>query len=169
MFRRIPQAPSFAVAYPSAREIAARLKGETRPDGSGNYACHCPGPMHKNGDANPSLSVKDGASGRPLLFASRAAISATLSPRSNARAFCRGAGDEHRGSRPAHLAQRRQLKGSVVEAYYAWRGLAVPKTENLRFVASLLHKSGASYPAIIARVEDLTGLMTGDPADLSCA
>jgi hypothetical protein len=59
---------SFAVAYPTACEIAARLKGETRPDGSGNYSCHCPGPMHKNGDANPSLSVKDGANGRPLLF-----------------------------------------------------------------------------------------------------
>jgi hypothetical protein len=24
--------------------------------------------MHKNGDAHPSLSVKDGANGRPLLF-----------------------------------------------------------------------------------------------------
>ena len=44
-----------------------------------------------------------------------------------------------------------QLKGPVVEAYYAWRGLAVPETENLRFVASLKHRSGASYPAIIAR------------------
>jgi hypothetical protein len=54
--------------YPSAREISARLGGNARPGGSGNYACHCPGPMHKNGDANPSLSVKDGANGRPLLF-----------------------------------------------------------------------------------------------------
>ena len=53
------------------------------------------------------------------------------------------------------------LKGPIPEAYYAWRGLAVPQTENLRFVASLLHKSGASYPAILSRVEDLTGLMTG--------
>ena len=68
MFRQYRKLAPFAVAYPSAREIAARLKGETRPDGSGNYACHCPGPMHKHGDANPSLSVKDGASGRPLLF-----------------------------------------------------------------------------------------------------
>jgi hypothetical protein len=59
---------SSTVTWPSAREIAARLKGETRRDGSGNYSCHCPGPMHKNGDAHPSLSVKDGANGRPLLF-----------------------------------------------------------------------------------------------------
>jgi hypothetical protein len=56
------------VAWPSAREIAARLEGETRPDGSGNYACHCPGPLHKAGDANPSLSVKDGNNGRPILY-----------------------------------------------------------------------------------------------------
>jgi hypothetical protein len=54
--------------YPSAREISARLKGETRPDGSGNYSCHCPGPLHKNGDANPSLSVKDGRNGRPIFY-----------------------------------------------------------------------------------------------------
>jgi hypothetical protein len=60
--------PSFTADYPSAREVSLRLKGETRPDRAGNYTCHCPGPTHKNGDANPSLSVKDGASGRPLLF-----------------------------------------------------------------------------------------------------
>ena len=68
MFRRRYRSSSFTVTYPSAREIAARLKGETRPDGSGNIRCHCPGPMHKNGDANPSLCVKDGANGRPLLY-----------------------------------------------------------------------------------------------------
>ena len=68
MFRQQRRPSSFARAWPTAREIAAQLKGETRPDGSGNYACRCPGPLHKHGDANPSLSVKDGANGRPLLF-----------------------------------------------------------------------------------------------------
>ena len=68
MFRQRHKPPSFTAAWPSAHEIAAKLKGETRPDGSGNYACGCPGPLHKNGDANPSLSVKDGANGRPIFF-----------------------------------------------------------------------------------------------------
>ena len=68
MFRRCDKPSPSTANYPSAREIAARLKGETRPDGSGNYSCHCPGPMHKNGDAHPSLSVKDGANGRPLVY-----------------------------------------------------------------------------------------------------
>jgi hypothetical protein len=68
MFHRCYRSPSFAVTYPSAREIAARLKAGTRPDGSGNYACHCPGPLHKNGDKNPSLSVKDGQNGRPIFY-----------------------------------------------------------------------------------------------------
>jgi hypothetical protein len=68
MFRQHHRPSSFSTAYPSAREIAARLKGETRPDGSGNYSCRCPGPMHKNGDANPSLSVKDGNSGKPIFY-----------------------------------------------------------------------------------------------------
>jgi putative DNA primase/helicase len=67
MFRRYYRLPASTANYPSAREIAARLKGDTRRDGSGNYSCHCPGPMHANGDANPSLSVKDGANGRLLL------------------------------------------------------------------------------------------------------
>jgi hypothetical protein len=26
----------------------------------GEYQCHCPGSRHRNGDKNPSLSVKDG-------------------------------------------------------------------------------------------------------------
>jgi len=65
------------------------------------------------------------------------------------------------------LAQRvwdigKPLKGPVVEAYYGWRGLAVPETRNLRFVASLKHyNNGGSYPAIIARAENLKGVMTG--------
>jgi hypothetical protein len=54
-----------------------------------------------------------------------------------------------------------ELKGPVVEAYYAWRALAVPESRNLRFVPSLKHKNGVSYPAIIARVENANGEMTG--------
>ena len=30
--------------------------------------CHCPGPLHKRGDRNPSLSLKDGRSRKPLLY-----------------------------------------------------------------------------------------------------
>jgi hypothetical protein len=67
MLRRRHRPPSFAVTWPSAREISAKLKGETRPDTSRNYACRCPGPMHKNGDTNPSPSLKDGKNGRPVL------------------------------------------------------------------------------------------------------
>jgi Toprim domain len=54
-----------------------------------------------------------------------------------------------------------QLRGPVVEAYYAWRGLDVPETKNLWFVASLKHRSGASYPAIIALATNAAGVMTG--------
>lgn len=53
------------------------------------------------------------------------------------------------------------LTGPVVEAYYNHRCLAVPKTGSLRFVASLRHASGASYPAIIARVDGIDSGMTG--------
>jgi hypothetical protein len=49
----------------TAREIATALGG--RRTGEGNYMCRCPCPMHKHGDRNPSLSVKDGRN-RLLLY-----------------------------------------------------------------------------------------------------
>ena len=52
----------------SAREIALTLGGEGRPDASGNYAAHCPCPVHKNGDRNASLSLKEGRDGRALFY-----------------------------------------------------------------------------------------------------
>jgi hypothetical protein len=42
----------------TAQDIAAALGGRRTSDGS--YVCRCPCPMHKHGDRNPSLSVKDG-------------------------------------------------------------------------------------------------------------
>jgi hypothetical protein len=50
----------------SARDIALALKGKRASDG--NWLCHCPGPNHKHGDRNPSLSVKDGRNGRPVIY-----------------------------------------------------------------------------------------------------
>jgi hypothetical protein len=49
----------------AARDIAAALGG--RSIGDGNYMCRCPCSMHKHGDRNPSLSVKDGRD-RLLLY-----------------------------------------------------------------------------------------------------
>jgi putative DNA primase/helicase len=47
----------------NAAEVAAILGGKTQ---AGGYMCRCPGPLHRNRDRNPSLSVKDGRNGRPL-------------------------------------------------------------------------------------------------------
>jgi hypothetical protein len=55
-----------AFARMSARDISATLGGKRMDDG--NYLCRCPCPMHKRGDRNPSLSVKDGRDGKLLLF-----------------------------------------------------------------------------------------------------
>lgn len=55
---------SSTTCYPTAAQIAAVLHGKRRADS--NYLCRCPGPLHRNGDRNPSLSVKDGRNGRPL-------------------------------------------------------------------------------------------------------
>jgi hypothetical protein len=48
-----------------ARDIAIALAGKKIGDGA--YLCRCPCLSHKRGDRNPSLSVRDGDSGRLLL------------------------------------------------------------------------------------------------------
>jgi putative DNA primase/helicase len=48
----------------SAREIAIALGGKRIGD---DWLCRCPGPLHRDGDRNPSLSVKDGFTGKPVL------------------------------------------------------------------------------------------------------
>jgi hypothetical protein len=50
----------------AAKEIAAALGGKRQADGG--YMCSCPGPLHRNADRNPSLSIKDGRNGRALLY-----------------------------------------------------------------------------------------------------
>jgi hypothetical protein len=58
---RLPRkSPSGDLRYSTAAEVAAVLRGKRQADGS--YMCRCPCPMHKRGDRNPSLSVKDGRS-----------------------------------------------------------------------------------------------------------
>jgi hypothetical protein len=49
----------------TAERVARVLGGRRIADG--NYMCRCPCSMHKHGDRNPSLSVKDGRN-RLLLY-----------------------------------------------------------------------------------------------------
>jgi hypothetical protein len=46
-----------------AVDVALALGCKRPPDAARNYLCRCPGPLHRNGDRTPSLSVKDGRSG----------------------------------------------------------------------------------------------------------
>lgn len=46
-------------------EIAARFDGKPCPDG---WMAHCPGPMHKHGDRNPSLHISTGRAGDVVLY-----------------------------------------------------------------------------------------------------
>ena len=48
-------------SYPSAQEIAEALGGRRSGDG---WICHCPA----HDDKNPSLAVKDGNNGKPILY-----------------------------------------------------------------------------------------------------
>lgn len=50
--------------YPTAAEVAAVLHGKKQSDGS--FMCRCPCRIHRRGDVNPSLSVRDGWRDRPI-------------------------------------------------------------------------------------------------------
>jgi hypothetical protein len=50
--------------YPSAADVAVIFRGNKQADGS--YMCHCPCRLHRRGDINPSLSVRDGRRDRPV-------------------------------------------------------------------------------------------------------
>jgi hypothetical protein len=58
MFRQRHKPTSFTAAWPSAREIAARLKGETRPDPSGNFACIAPSLTLSEGLMSPFFRLE---------------------------------------------------------------------------------------------------------------
>lgn len=49
----------------TARQVFAILGG--RRINHNSFICHCPCGLHRNGDRNPSLSVRDGDSGQVLL------------------------------------------------------------------------------------------------------
>jgi hypothetical protein len=62
---RLPRkSPSGDLRYSTAAEVAAVLRGKRQADGG--YMCRCPCRLHRRGDINPSLSVRDGWSGRPI-------------------------------------------------------------------------------------------------------
>ena len=63
----ISQHPSPRPGPPRAR-LPRSSKAKLALTGRATYACRCPGPLHKNGDVNPSLSIKDGKNGRPVFF-----------------------------------------------------------------------------------------------------
>ena len=58
------KSPSGDFRYPTAAEVAAVLRGKRQADGS--YMCRCPCRIHRRGDINPSLSVRDGWRDRPI-------------------------------------------------------------------------------------------------------
>jgi hypothetical protein len=63
--RRARKEPALDRArYPTAAEVAAALHGKRQADGS--HMCRCPCRLHRRGDINPSLSVRDGRYGRPI-------------------------------------------------------------------------------------------------------
>ncbi|MDP3939374.1 MAG: toprim domain-containing protein, partial [Deltaproteobacteria bacterium] len=144
-------------------ELLPRLDG-VRPAGPGRYTARCPA----HDDRTPSLSVREGANGRPLFhcFAgcswiavrdalgglpARAAVAppvriAALSPLERSEIARR----LWRECTPA--------TGTAAHAYLEHRGIQVERVPpSLRFHPSLRHPTGRRAPAMVAAVQGRDG------------
>jgi hypothetical protein len=111
------------------------LKGKRT--GDGNYMCRCPGPMHRNGDRNPSLSVKDGHS-RLLLYC----FAGCEFDEIVAALRARGAPMTEKWSKlGAEIWDAaRPIAGTLAEVYLRGRGISrLPGPEVLRFHPAVEH------------------------------
>jgi len=154
----------------TAAEIAARLGGARR-SGCGWWSCRCPA----HDDRTPSLSVRDGERGpivhcwagcdpRDVLAALRARslIGVTGSEMRSASA---GAGPDDRASH-IDVARRiwaasRDPASTPVARYLAGRGITIAPPACLRHAPSLRRPDGSTGPAMVARIDDIDGELTG--------
>ncbi len=146
----------------NAAEIARALGGK-RTGGRWIASCPVPGHGRGRGDRNPSLSIADGADGRPLVRChggcdQRDVISALrerdLWPEKTSDRRWRPAQDRDDNATRALALWRRSRppEGSPVEAYLRHRGYsgAIPPT--IRYAPDLPHPTGGRFPALIAAV-----------------
>jgi putative DNA primase/helicase len=150
----------------TAESIAQALGG--RKAGT-TWMARCPA----HADREPSLSIKDGDGGRVLVRChagcDQERVIATLrsrglwaenSPRRfilpapRAAAASQPDRDDAKRSRSALAIWRSAISadGSLVETYFASRGLHVPPPPTLRFHAGLKHPSGGIWPAMVGLV-----------------
>lgn len=159
----------------SAKEIARALGG--RKSGSG-WSARCP--AHE--DHDPSLSIRDGSDGRVLVHCHAGCDQGSVIAALRSRGLWPG-----RASRPALRAKRcepaarqrdqdeigrseaalriwnseaKRAQGTLVEDYLASRGIHLPVPVSLRSHPGLKHRSGGTWPAMVALVRNGR---TGEP------
>jgi len=159
-------------------ETIARALGGCR---AGNrWTARCPVPAHE--DENPSLSITDAEDSKVLVHCfggcSQEAVIDELRARglwpeaSNPRGFHNPIGDSRRTPPPnAPPAQDRSdqsafalrlweaskpAAGTPVEDYLQARGITLPVPDAIRFAPNLRHRSGSTWPGMVARVTPRT-------------
>lgn len=151
-------------------EFLTRELGGRWQNGHGTARC----PAHD--DKSPSLAIKDGDSGRLLLFCHAGcafgAIVAALSDRGIAvhrtvfDSFDAVPGSQKRQQPVADLirliwSQSRPIKGTHAERYLRARGIEAGNFSRLRFHGALRHPTGARLPALVGFVENVSGSAVG--------
>jgi putative DNA primase/helicase len=148
-----------------AKTAAAALGGRKA---GGGWMARCPA----HDDRNPSLSIREGDDGKPLVRChagcDQARVIAVLRLRglwedNSQRRFTRPApraahdrqdrDDTKRSEAALAIWQAaRPAGGTLVETYLVSRGLQLPPAKTLRFHAGLKHPSGSIWPAMVALV-----------------
>lgn len=141
-------------------DVLAKLKG-VRPCANG-YVARCPA----HDDRNPSLSIREGADGRTLLYCfvgcDYASIADALGLRRARPAEReklsrpRSTDSEHEGRKLAAAAriwhEATPAGGTLTERYIRERGIGIAIPDTLRFHPMCPHPSGAKLPAVVAAV-----------------
>ena len=153
----------------NAREITRALNGTWH----GQYGTACC-PAH--GDRSPSLSIGDGENGQLLLHCftgcsydavrealrglglleerwSPLTVKRPVLPVQQTTAPKSGSEDALRSERALVIwSASGSTTGTLVETYFASRGLALPSGDMLRFHPGLKHPSGSRWPAMVALI-----------------
>lgn len=150
--------------------IAKALCGVRNCDG---WLVRCPVPTHGRGrgDANPSLSIGMGRSGKLLVRCFAGCDSIAVLRELELRGICGLPVENPRRPSPEPPTRQRKIQGaralwracrssdgSLVETYLRSRGITIQLPRSIQFAPSIRHtESGRMLPCMVAAVQDVGG------------
>jgi putative DNA primase/helicase len=143
----------------------------TRPNGQRRIPC----PVHGGRDANCSLWRDARGQLRAKCWSRACTEQAILAALGEVATPLSGTTRPKHDADSSSLAARRiwdqsrAAEGTLVQRYLRGRGITISPPSSLNFHSALKHRSGSSFPAMVAAVEDLSGKFLGVQRTFLCA